>query len=127
MLPDRVLDVFVDPAVDITGLRLGVYLMTTRGELIFTSFDTDDPDLYSKYDVRPLGHYISSCAIEPDLLNEGRYILGVNASSFRVKRYFMDEQALAFTVDATGAPGMQWIEPRQGPLRPRLDWKISQD
>ena len=35
----------------ITGLRVGLYLMTTRGEQVFTSFDTDDPRL-----VRALRH-----------------------------------------------------------------------
>ena len=28
-------------------------------------------------------------------------------------------------VDVSGAPGMQWPEVRQGPIRPRLDWKIE--
>jgi lipopolysaccharide transport system ATP-binding protein len=42
-----------------------------------------------------------------------------------VKRYFQDEQALTFNVDGAGAPGMQWPEPRLGPVRPRLDWQIK--
>jgi lipopolysaccharide transport system ATP-binding protein len=58
-------------------------------------------------------------------LNEGQYVLGINASSYRVKRYFQDENALAFTVDGAGAPGMQWPERRLGPVRPRLDWVIE--
>jgi ABC-type polysaccharide/polyol phosphate transport system, ATPase component len=109
----------------ITGLRVGLYLMSTRGEFIFTTFDTDDPAYYERYTVRPAGHYVSRCIIPPDFLNEGRFVIGVNASSFRIKRYFMDEQALTFTVEAAGAPGMQWPEPRMGPVRPRLDWKIE--
>ncbi len=109
----------------ITGLRVGIYLMSTRGEYIFTSFDTDDPARFERYPVRPAGRYVSRCTIPADLLNEGRYTLGINASSYRVRRYFQDEQALNFTVDATGAPGMQWPEPRLGPTRPRLDWKIE--
>ena len=64
--------------------------------------------------------------IPADLFNEGRYVLGVNASSFRVRRYFQDEHALSFNVDATGSPGVQWAEPRLGPLRPRLDWQIRE-
>jgi lipopolysaccharide transport system ATP-binding protein len=28
-------------------------------------------------------------------------------------------------VDISGAPGTQWPEVRQGPVRPRLDWKIE--
>lgn len=110
----------------ITGLRVGVYLSTVRGEYVFTSFDVDEPDLYEKLATRQAGHYVSRCQIPGDLLNEGRYILGVNASSFGVKRYFMDENALAFTIDPMGAPGMQWAEQRQGPIRPRLAWVIDE-
>ncbi|MEI7846744.1 MAG: ABC transporter ATP-binding protein [Chloroflexota bacterium] len=109
----------------VTGLRVGIYLSTVRGEYVFTSFDVDDAELYEKHSVRQPGHYISRCHIPGDLLNEGRYILGVNASSFGVKRYFMDENALGFTVDPSAAPGMQWAEQRQGPIRPRLDWTIE--
>ncbi|HMD90235.1 MAG TPA: ABC transporter ATP-binding protein [Anaerolineaceae bacterium] len=109
----------------ITGLRVGLYLMSTRGEYILTTFDTDDPGYYERFAVRPAGHYVSTCIIPPDFLNEGRFVIGVNASTFRIKRYFQDEQALTFTVEAAGAPGMQWPEPRMGPVRPRLDWKIE--
>lgn len=109
----------------ITGLRVGLYLMTTRGEYVFTSFDTDQPEMYERFSVRPEGYYRSSCELPANFLNEGRYVLGINASSFRVKRYFQDEQALTFTVDVAGAPGMQWPENRLGPVRPALDWSIE--
>ncbi len=109
----------------ITGLRVGLYLSSTRGEIVFTTFDTDEPEEFEANPVRDAGCYISRCAIPADLLNEGRFVLGVNASTFRIKRYFQDEQALTFTVDATGAPGMQWPEPRLGAVRPRLDWQIE--
>ncbi len=109
----------------ITGLRLGIYLMSGRGELVFTAFDTDQPDLYDRFAVRDAGQYISRCSLPADILNEGRYILGVNASTFRIQRYFQEENALAFNVDPSGAPGMQWPEPRLGLLRPRLKWNIE--
>jgi lipopolysaccharide transport system ATP-binding protein len=109
----------------ITGLRVGIYLLTMRGEYVLTSFDTDDPPLYERYGIRPAGHYLSRCIIPADFLNEGRYALGLNASAFRVKRYFQDEYALAFSVDASGAPGMHWAEQRFGPVRPRLSWQIE--
>lgn len=109
----------------IQGLRVGIYLMTVRGEFVFTSFDTDDPGLFERYGVRPAGHYVSRAILPPDLLNEGRYTIGVNASSFGVRRYFMDENALSFNVDISGAPGTQWPEVRLGPIRPRLDWRIE--
>lgn len=110
----------------ITSLRVGIYLVTTHGEHIFTSFDTDDKEQFERFGVRPAGRYISQCIIPADFLNEGRYVLGINASAFRVQRYFQDEYALAFTVDGAGAPGMQWSEPRLGLVRPRLAWQIEE-
>jgi lipopolysaccharide transport system ATP-binding protein len=109
----------------LTGLRIGIYLSTSRGEYVLTSFDTDDEKSFEKHASRPAGHFVSSCTLPPDFLNSGLYTVGVNASSYRVRRYFMDEQALTFTVDTAGAPGMQWAEPRPGVLRPRLEWKIE--
>ncbi len=112
-------------AQPITGLRVGVYLLTMRGEYVFTSFDTDDPKQFEQHGTRPAGRYRSRCEVPADLLNEGRYVLAVNASAFRIKRYFWDDHALAFSVDATGAPGKHWPEPRLGPIRPSLNWKIE--
>jgi lipopolysaccharide transport system ATP-binding protein len=106
----------------VTGLRVGIYMNTTRGEPIFTSFDTDDPAQFEKFSARQAGVYRSTCRVPADMLNEGRFVIGVNASSYRIRRYFQDEQALTFTVDGAGAPGTQWPEPRLGAIRPRLDW-----
>ncbi len=111
----------------ITGLRIGLYLMTARGEYVFTSFDTDDPDRFENLRTRPAGVYKSVCQIPADMLNEGRYFLGVNASAYHIRRYFYDEHALSFNVDAANAPGAQWPELRMGPIRPRLDWQIISD
>lgn len=107
------------------GLRVGVYMQTIRGEVVFTSFDTDEPRQYDKYATRAAGHYLSRAELPANFLNEGQYILGLNASSFNVRRFFQDERALAFSVDAMGAPGMQWPEQRQGLVRPLLDWRIE--
>ena len=109
----------------LTGLRVGFYLSTMRGEFVLTSFDTDEPDLFEKFDSRQAGRYVSRAVIPADTFNEGRYGLGVNASSFGVRRYFMDENALAFNVDISGAPGTKWPEPRVGPVRPRLTWTVE--
>lgn len=109
----------------VKGLRVGIYLMTTRGEYIFTSFDTDDSQRYEKTTIREAGRYISRCEIPANLLNEGRYVIGMNASTYMIKRYFQDDQALLFNVDPAGAPGMQWIENRLGPIRPAFNWQIK--
>jgi len=109
----------------VKGLRTGIYLYTARGEAVLTSFDTDEPEMFEKFTRRKAGKYVSRCTIPADLLNQGRYTVSMNASSYNVRRYFRDEQVLDFTVDTTGAPGMQWSEPRPGIIRPRLEWKIE--
>lgn len=120
-----VIEIEYELKTQIKGLRVGIYLLTTRGEYIFTSFDTDDARMYEKETVREAGRYISRCDIPANLLNEGRYVVGVNASTYMIKRYFQDDQALLFNVDPAGAPGMQWVETRLGPIRPALKWQIE--
>jgi len=111
---------------EVTGLRTGLYLSTSRGEPVLTSFDTDDPRAFEQRLARPEGRYISRCRIPAHLLNEGLFVLGVNASSYRIRSYFTDEQALSFSVDGTGAPGSHWPEARGGPVRPALEWVIEE-
>jgi lipopolysaccharide transport system ATP-binding protein len=109
----------------ITGLRVGLYMMTTRGEPVFTTFDTDKPERFREYTSRGKGIYVSRCHIPANLLNGGRFVIGINASSYKIKRYFQDEKVLTFNVDITGAPGTQWPEPRVGAIRPKLEWEIQ--
>ena len=111
----------------IKGLRVGIYLLSMRGEYVFTSFDTDDPPLFERWAERPAGRYVSRCTIPADLLNAGRYLISVNASVFGVKRYLQEDNVVSFHVDATGAPGTQWPEPRPGLVRPRLAWEIAHE
>jgi lipopolysaccharide transport system ATP-binding protein len=109
---------------NVQGLRTGIYLFTARGEPVFTSFDTDDPERYEQFAVRKAGRHVSRCRIPAYFLNEGTFILGVNASVFQVQSYFTDAYALTFSVDGTAVPGSQWQEPRRGPVRPALQWEI---
>ncbi len=111
----------------IQGLRVGIYLLSTRGEYVFTSFDTDEQEAFQRWETRPAGRYVSRCTIPADLLNGGRYMVSINASAYNVRRYFQEDNAVAFTVDATGAPGSQWAEARPGLVRPRLDWEIEHE
>lgn len=109
----------------VTGLRVGFYLMSARGEYIFTTFDTDEPQMYDRFSARQPGTYFSRCKIPADTFNEGRFVVGINASTYRIRRYFQDERAITFNIDPAGAPGMQWPEQRLGPTRPRLNWEIE--
>ena len=63
--------------------------------------------------------------IPANLMNEGRYVLGVNASAYQIRSYFHEDYALTFAIDGTGAVGSHWPEPRSGPIRPALKWEIE--
>ena len=110
----------------VTGLRVGLYLNTSRGEPVFVSFDTDDPHRYERLTDRGSGRYVSRCRLPGNFLNGGTYVLGVNASTFQIRSYFTDEYALTFSVDPTGAPGTHWSETRRGPVRPALEWEVAE-
>ena len=45
----------------LTGLRIGIYLNSARGDQVLTTFDTDDEHRFEKYTSRPAGHYVSRC------------------------------------------------------------------
>jgi len=120
---DITMEYHLDKAIN--NLRVGLYMMTTRGEFVFTSFDTDASEMFQDHPMRPAGRYISKCHIPPHLMNEGRFVLGVNASSYRIQRFFQDDKALTFTVNAAGTAGSHWPEKRLGPVRPQLKWKID--
>ena len=116
----------VDPrASDAEAFRPAAHALRV-GDLVFTSFDTDSSEEYEKYGTRPAGRYVSRCEIPADFFNEGQYVLGINASSYRVKRYFQDDHALTFSIDSMGAPGKQWPQNRLGLIRPRLNWQIEE-
>ncbi len=110
----------------ISGLRVGLYLYTSQGEPVFTSFDTDQSDRYERLTERRKGRYISRCRVPADLLNGGTFVIGVNASTFQIRSYFTEEHSLTFRVDPMGSPGTQWAEKRRGPIRPALDWEVIQ-
>jgi len=45
------------------GVRVGIYLQSTQGEYVFTSFDTDDEDMFNSYAFREKGTYLSRCEL----------------------------------------------------------------
>ena len=107
----------------VRDLRVGILLSGGDGALLFCAFDTDDAARYIER--RAAGTYCSRCRIPGELLNEGRFIVGINAGIFNVGRLFQDEHVVTFNVTKTGGAGGHWAEASGGMLRPRLDWEIE--
>ena len=69
---------------------------------------------------------MSRCHLPTNLFNQGRFVVSINASVCRVRRYFAEDHVLMFTVDADASPvGGHWPEDRGGALRMPLDWEIT--
>ena len=81
----------------VTGLRVGIYLLTIRGEYVFTSFDTDDPQQFEQQSTRPAGRYVSRCTIPADLSQRGPLCAGG-------QRQFLPHPAL---FSGRAGPGLQ--------------------
>ena len=109
----------------IRDLRVSIRLYTSRGELLFSSFDTDDLDNYETHSVRKEGIYTSACEIPADLLNAGHFVVGTSAGIYNVTKFFDHSHALSFAVDTSGGVGSQWPEATDGPFRPGLRWKVE--
>lgn len=108
----------------VKALRTGIYLRDMMGTYVFTSFDTDERELYREFGIRAAGRYISRTVIPKDFFNEGQYVLGVNAGVYNITRFFQEMRALLINVRGFAAPGKQWAERRHGVVRPRLEWDI---
>jgi lipopolysaccharide transport system ATP-binding protein len=109
----------------IPGLRVGILLYSSVGELLLISFDTDDPERHGRWPNRPPGDYVSRCHIPANLLNKGTFIVGISASVSKVRRYFWDQYCVNFTVDESGGVAQQWTESRGGFFRPAFGWDID--
>ncbi len=107
------------------GFRAGIYLSTAQGELIFTSWDSDN-NRERWNNSREAGHYVSRCRVPANLLNEGDFLLGINAGVFNVKSFITDEYCLLLRVVPTDeAVGGHWVEKRAGFIRPKLEWELK--
>jgi lipopolysaccharide transport system ATP-binding protein len=109
----------------VRDLRVGIFLYTSLGELLFQSFDRDDLARHERFIIRAPGYYVSRCHIPANLLNKGVFVVGISASASKIYKYFWDQYCVNFTVDESGGVATQWVEDRGGFFRPAPDWDIE--
>jgi lipopolysaccharide transport system ATP-binding protein len=108
------------------GMRVALYVYGNQGEYLFMSRDLDDPEKYKAFQTRGPGRYRTRCHFPGNLLNEGRFFLGINAGVPGVSRLFQQEHVLAFRVDIVGGVGTHWPpEDSSGFIRPLFAWDIE--
>ena len=105
----------------IDGLDIVLRLTDAMGNIITTSWDTDDIGGDSSFVRRP-GRYRSICKLPSDLLRPGSYFLTIG-SHHKGRRLEMHENVLAFEVSQVD----YHLKPRHpGLVLPFLEWETKQ-
>jgi lipopolysaccharide transport system ATP-binding protein len=104
----------------IKGVNVVYQVLNSRGEVVWSTFDTDRNG-YSDQSLREPGRYVSSCRVPGFLLRPGRYTLSIGAATAE-RRLEVHDNLLSFDVSAVG---FHFNENRQGAITPLLDWKVT--
>ena len=107
----------------LSRFRIGFSLHTAGGDYLFYSADDDCPAYAGQ--PRPVGCYTSRCTIPKQLLNSGRYSLGISGGRFGIETIFANVPLLHFSVHPSGGPTSRFSEPRRGFFAPALDWVLT--
>jgi lipopolysaccharide transport system ATP-binding protein len=100
--------------------RTGFRLVSAEGIVIFTSEDTDDEARHG-WEREP-GRYVSRCEIPARLLKRGLYFVTVTSDITMVKRNFLMENVVSFSVDLIDGI---LEDNRLGVLSPGLPWSVE--
>jgi lipopolysaccharide transport system ATP-binding protein len=112
---------------EVPYLLIQVTLRTVDGIDVMTVQDRDDPALEDRLRIRPPGRHRAACTVPGELLNEGRFVVSVNATTRpKTRHFFTDEHAASFNVFRVGGAGSHIDAPVASLLRPRLAWEIEQ-
>jgi lipopolysaccharide transport system ATP-binding protein len=108
----------------ISGLRIGFWLLTSDGMVIFAAGDNED-DNWDTLQRQP-GTYSSICEVPGLLLKSGKYLLTVGADVPGIETIFLQEGILAFHIEQTQISGamVHGAENLPGVICPSLKWRI---
>ncbi len=105
----------------ISYYRVGIIIQTTQGITVLETYDIDD--LRNTHESISPGRYTYRCIVPANLLAPGRYVLSINAGIPNYRSFIHHDRVLAFNVDDTGAVGSHMAVPREGIIRPQLQWE----
>jgi homopolymeric O-antigen transport system ATP-binding protein len=106
--------------------NVGFELTNMEGDVIFMSFDADNPTLSGNG--RKEGLYVAKCKIPANFLNEGIYLLNLHAGIPFHKQCILDQNTLRIeigtAISGDGPVGRMGAR-RAGILAPELDWSLD--
>ena len=113
-------------SVPTTGLRVGFYLSTMRGDYVLTSFfDLMNPKSLRSSACGKPDDMSAAVPFPPTCSTKAVIRWELTPALLQSAAIFSTKNASAFNVDVSGVPGTHWPEARFAPIRPRLDWKIE--
>ncbi len=103
------------------GVALACQIMDSQGVVLWTSEDTDTPEVRARLGLEP-GRYTSTCKVPPGILRPGRYFMNVGGHIRGVRIIEGHQQIMAFDISSVGFE----MEPgRSGILAPLLHWDFK--
>ncbi len=104
----------------VTDLTILCRLTDMQGNILWTSWDNDSPELRGY--VREPGRYLSICKIPGNWLKPGRYFVSISAFIVHARLFSNHENVLAFDVSDVGySLNMNRI----GIITPILEWEVK--
>ena len=103
--------------VDEQAITIAIELQSLSGIDIFTSGPAQVEKLRK-------GHYLTTCAIPGELLNDGAYTISIQVVKDGMELIYKENEALVFEINDTVRPsGFTGKWP--GAIRPRLNWTMN--
>jgi lipopolysaccharide transport system ATP-binding protein len=104
--------------VPLRGARVGFYISSPDGFVILEAYDSDMVGMGPE---RRVGTYVSSTRIPRQLLNEGSYLVNLNAGIPGTRNLCHLQNVLQFHVLNESGTGQYLSERRGGCILPRLE------
>ncbi len=104
----------------IKGLSIVYHILNSRGEVIWSTWDSD-PHGWRNGQLRRPGRYVATCRVPGGLLRPGRYTLSLGSCA-PDRRLPIHDNLLAFDISSVG---FHFNENRQGTITPLLDWTTA--
>jgi lipopolysaccharide transport system ATP-binding protein len=121
---EKPLEIKITFLVEKENAKIGttVFLNNSDGEMLFASLSNHEEKWHGKN--RPIGTYINTCEIPPNLLSDGDYSISVGLWEGFYEQGFIENNVINFSVHEEGfIRGDVPYDSRSGLIKPLLKWQ----
>lgn len=105
----------------IKSLSIVYQVLDSRGNIVWSSWDSDIRGYQNNGSFREPGRYLSTCKVPGSLLRPGRYSLSIGACTSE-RRLVSHDNLLSFDISMVG---FRFNRNRQGIITPLLEWEVK--